>query len=100
VEVTSTNPAKLFGLWPRKGALAVGADADLVILDPQRSFRITASAMQSRSDFDPYEAHEALGWPVLTMSRGEIVMRDGEVLGEAGRGEFLRRGRYQRLENP
>jgi dihydropyrimidinase len=100
VEVTSTNPAKLFGLWPRKGALAVGADADLVVLDPQRSFRITASAMQSRSDFDPYEAHEALGWPVLTMSRGEIVMRDGEVLGEAGRGEFLRRGRYQRLENP
>jgi dihydropyrimidinase len=99
VEVTATNPAKLFGLWPRKGALAVGSDADLVLLDPQRSFRITAAAMQSRSDFDPYENYEARGWPVLTMSRGEIVMRDGEVLGAAGRGQFLPRGRYQRLEN-
>jgi dihydropyrimidinase len=99
VEVTATNPAKLFGLWPRKGALAVGSDADLVVLDPQRSFRITASAMQSRSDFDPYENRKVLGWPVLTMSRGEIVMRDGEVLGGAGRGTFLPRGRYQRLES-
>jgi dihydropyrimidinase len=77
----------------------VGSDADLVVLDPQRSFRITASAMQSRSDFDPYENRKVLGWPVLTMSRGEIVMRDGEVLGGAGRGTFLPRGRYQRLES-
>jgi dihydropyrimidinase len=98
VAVTSTNPAKLFGLWPRKGALQVGADADLVVLDPQRSFRITAPAMQSRSDFDPYEDYEAHGWPVLTMSRGEVVMRDGALLGRTGRGQFLRRGRYQRLE--
>jgi dihydropyrimidinase len=96
--VTAANPAKLFGLWPRKGCLAVGSDADLVAIDPNRPFRVTAAAMESRSDFDPYEGHEVRGWPVLTISRGEIVMRDGRVLGQAGRGLLLSRGRYQDLE--
>jgi len=95
VAVTAANPAKLFGLWPRKGCLAVGSDADLVALDPGRTFRVTAAAMHSRSDFDPYEGYEAHGWPVLTMSRGEVVVRDGEVVGKPGRGLLLRRGRYQ-----
>jgi dihydropyrimidinase len=98
VAVASANPAKLFGLWPRKGCLAVGSDADLVAIDPDRSFRVSAAAMESRSDFDPYEGYEAKGWPVLTISRGEVVMRDGQVLGPAGRGRMLSRGRYQDLE--
>ncbi len=98
VAVTAENPAKLFGLWPRKGVLAVGSDADLVILDPAQTFRVTAHKMQSRSDFDPYDGYQALGWPVLTMSRGEVVMRDGSVLDRPGRGQFLKRGRYERLE--
>jgi len=96
--VTAANPAKLFGLWPRKGCLAVGSDADLVAIDPGRAFRVSAAAMESRSDFDPYEGYEAQGWPVLTISRGEVVMRDGQVLGQAGRGRLLSRGRYQDLE--
>lgn len=98
VAVTAENPAKLFGLWPRKGILAVGSDADLVILDPTQTFRVTAQTMQSQSDFDPYEGYQALGWPVLTMSRGEVVMRDGSVLGRPGRGQFIQRGRYEHLE--
>jgi dihydropyrimidinase len=98
VAVTAANPAKLFGLWPRKGCLAVGSDADLVGLDPQRSFRVTAAAMESRSDFDPYEGYEARGWPVLTISRGDVVMRDGKVTGKPGRGQMLSRERYQDLE--
>lgn len=99
VAVTATNPAKLFGLWPRKGCLAVGSDADLVAIDPERPFRVTAAAMQSRSDFDPYEGYEARGWPALTISRGEVIMRDGEVLAGPGRGLLLSRGRYQDLED-
>jgi dihydropyrimidinase len=98
VAVTATNPAKLFGLWPRKGCLAVGSDADLVVLDPGRPFRVTASAMESRSDFDPYEGYEARGWPVITISRGDVIMRDGQVLGKPGRGRLLSRERYKDLE--
>jgi dihydropyrimidinase len=99
VAVTATNPAKLFGLWPRKGCLAVGSDADLVAIDPGRLFRVTAAAMHSRSDFDPYEGYEAHGWPALTISRGEVVVRDGQALAKPGRGLLARRGRYQDLED-
>jgi dihydropyrimidinase len=99
VAVTATNPAKLFGLWPRKGCLAVGSDADLVAIDPGRPFRVTAAVMHSRSDFDPYEGYEARGWPALTISRGEVIVRDGQVLAKPGRGLLARRGRYQDLED-
>src|SRR5579884_1768803 len=95
VEVISTNPAKLFGMWPRKGSLSVGADADLVLIDPSRRFRVEAARMESRSDFDPYEGYESAGWPVLTVSRGEVIVREGEVLSTPGRGRFLRREVYR-----
>jgi dihydropyrimidinase len=86
VALTSTNPAQIFGLWPRKGAIAVGADADIVLLDPERQFEIRAADLNSRSDYDPYEGFTATGWPVLTMSRGEVVVDHGEFVGDAGRG--------------
>jgi dihydropyrimidinase len=91
VGLVSTNPAKIFGLWPQKGSLSVGADADLVLLDPRREFEITRSKMQSASDFDPYEGRSAQGWPVLTMSRGDVIVSDGQVLSAPGRGRILRR---------
>jgi dihydropyrimidinase len=95
VQISATNPAKLVGLWPRKGTIAVGSDADLMIIDPRKTFTVRASIMQSRSDFDPYEGYEAMGWPVLTMSRGKTVVRDGVILSEAGRGQLIRRARFR-----
>jgi dihydropyrimidinase len=97
VEVTSTNPAKLFGMWPRKGTIAIGSDADLTIIDPEHVMRIESGRMQSRSDFDPYEGDEAIGWPVTTIVRGRVVVDRGRLLTEPGTGELLRRGRYNRL---
>lgn len=95
VEVASETPAKLFGLWPRKGTLAVGSDADIMLLDPQRQYRVVASAMQSASDFDPYDGYESHGWPVCTMSRGQVVMRDERLAGDTGHGRFLHRDRFR-----
>lgn len=96
VAVTSTNPAKLFGMWPRKGTIAVGADADFAIIDPEHRLRITSERMQSRSDFDPYEGLEAVGWPVTTVVRGRVVVDRGRLVAGQGSGELIRRGVYNR----
>ena len=97
VEVTSTNPAKLFGLYPHKGTIAVGADADLVIWDDEATRRIDGSAMQSKSDFSPYDGWDVTGWPAYTLSRGEVVAEAGQVTGAPGRGLLVARGRTQPL---
>lgn len=96
VAVTATNPAKLFGMWPRKGTITVGADADITLIDPARSMRIASERMQSRSDFDPYEGFEAVGWPVMTLVRGRVVVADGQLVGEPGYGELTKRRLYNR----
>jgi dihydropyrimidinase len=93
VALISANPAKIFGMWPQKGSLSVGADADIVLLDPRREFQVTQSKMESASDFDPYEGRSVLGWPVLTMSRGEVIVSEGQVLSTPGRGQVLKRAR-------
>jgi len=95
VAVCSTNPAKLFGLWPDKGTLAVGADADIMLIDPERRVTIQSRAMESRSDFDPYEGYQATGWPSTVISRGEVIVEDGRVQSRPGRGQLLRRSRYR-----
>lgn len=97
VAVTSTNPAKLFGLYPRKGTIAVGSDADLVLWNPEETRVIEGAAMHSRSDFSPYDGREVTGWPALTISGGEVAAQDGAVLAEPGRGELLRRGPHRGL---
>ncbi len=97
VAVTATNPAKLFGLWPAKGTLAVGSDADVLLIDPEYEVTITSGEMQSKSDFDPYEGYSAKGWPVMTISRGEVIVERGRLSAKAGRGRLLRRQRYHRL---
>lgn len=91
VAVTASNPAKIFGLWPRKGTIAIGTDADLVLLDPAAEVVVTASSMHSRSDVEPYAGYRAVGWPVTTISRGEIIVDRGRLLGRPGRGHFLAR---------
>ncbi len=91
VAVTASNPAKIFGLWPRKGTIAVGSDADLVLLDPAAEVVISPGAMHSRSDVEPYAGYRAQGWPVTTIARGEIVVDRGQLRGRPGRGRFLAR---------
>lgn len=92
VEVTSTNAAKLFGLFPRKGTIAVGSDADLVIWDPDAHRPIVGAEGMSRSGYSLYEGWDVVGAPAQTISRGEVVYSDGHVQGEPGRGRMLRRG--------
>ena len=98
VAVTSTNAAKLFGLYPRKGTVAVGSDADLVLWDPDETREIRNADMLSNSGYSVHAGREVTGWPVLTMRRGEVVYRDGEVLGAPGSGELLARGPWERPE--
>ena len=95
VEVTSTNPAKLFGLYPRKGVVAVGSDADLVLWDPDETRTIRDEDMFSGSGYSVHAGRVVTGWPTLPMRRGEIVYRDGEIRGEAGSGQLAPRARWQ-----
>ena len=89
VAVTATNPARMYGLYPRKGTIAVGSDADLVIWDPERRWRIQNENLHHAVDYTPYEGMEMLGFPNTVISRGEIVVKDGEPIALAGRGKFL-----------
>lgn len=95
VRMTATNPAKLFGLYPRKGMVAPGADADLVLWDPAKRVTITNALLQHAIDYTPYEGMLVTGWPVATVRRGEVVMRDGVVQAEPGTGRFLAREPYE-----
>jgi len=89
VALTATNPAKIYGLHPRKGTIVVGADADLVLWDPERRVTLTNALLHHNVDYTPYEGMRLTGWPVMTLSRGEPVCRDGAPLGAPGRGQFL-----------
>lgn len=97
VAVTSTNPAKLFGLYPRKGTIAVGADADLVVWDPEETRTVRGSEMHSRSDFSPYDGWQVTGWPRFTISRGEVVAQGSKVAASAGRGGLVPRGPHRAI---
>ncbi len=92
VQLTSTNAARLFGLFPRKGTIAVGSDADLVIFDPHHTRVINATDLKTRADYSVFEGWQVTGRPVVTVRRGEIVFRDGEVLGQPGSGQIVSRG--------
>jgi dihydropyrimidinase len=91
VDVISTGPAKLFGMYPRKGALGVGSDADIVVYDPNRSHVISARTHHMDVDYSCYEGRQVRGGSDIVMSRGTIVVRDGEWTGPAGHGRFIKR---------
>lgn len=97
VRVTSTNPAKLFGLYPTKGSLQIGSDADVVIWDPHREVTLRAHDLHMRVDWCPFEGTRVLGYPRMTLLRGAIVYEDGHFLGKPGEGRFLVRGPVQHL---
>lgn len=91
VEITATNPAKIFGMYPQKGTIAVGTDADLVVFDKDLTKTITQSMLHENVDYTPYEGFKITGFPVTTLSRGKIVMQDGKFTGEIGAGKFIAR---------
>ncbi|MEA3214049.1 MAG: dihydropyrimidinase [Acidimicrobiia bacterium] len=99
VEVSATNPAKLAGIFPRKGTIAVGSDADLVLWDAERTKVIDGSVGQSRAGWSPYDGWSVTGWPSVVVSRGEVVVEGGRLtdLARPGRGHLLHRSPYQRL---
>jgi len=89
VAVTATNAAKIYGLYPRKGSIAVGSDADLAIWDPEHEVTIGRAMLHDRMDYTPYEGFKVKGYPIATFSRGEAVWRNGMPAGKPGRGRFL-----------
>jgi dihydropyrimidinase len=94
VQLVSTAPAKLFGLYPRKGTIAVGSDADLVVFDPDRKHTISATTHHMRVDYSMFEGIQVTGMPDIVLSRGNVVVENNKFLGRAGAGEFLPRSTY------
>lgn len=90
VDLVSTNAAKIMGLYPRKGAIAPGADADITVLDTSRRLTIRKE-MLHESDYTPWEGHEVYAWPAMTLLRGKIVVEDGRFLGDVSDGQYLYR---------
>jgi dihydropyrimidinase len=91
VDLVATMPAKLFGLFPRKGTIAPGSDADLVIFDPDKTMTISAATQHQRVDYTPYEGMEVQGVPDTVLLRGRVIVRDGEYVGGKGGGQYLHR---------
>jgi dihydropyrimidinase len=91
VALTASEPAKLFGLWPRKGCIAPGADADVVVWDPDRRVTLGASTLHMNVDYSPFEGRVVRGAPDLVLSRGEVVAEGGRFVGRQGAGRFVRR---------
>ncbi|MDX1522690.1 MAG: amidohydrolase family protein, partial [Anaerolineae bacterium] len=91
VEITATNPAKIFGLYPRKGTIAIGADADIVLWDPQKTHTISAETHHMNTDYNVYEGMSVTGWPVRVLLRGRSIVIGDQWHGSAGSGNFLHR---------
>jgi dihydropyrimidinase len=94
VQVTSTAAAKLFGLYPRKGTIAVDSDADIVLWNPHRSYTISAATHYMRVDYNPYEGMTIDGSPSLVIARGRKIFEEDQFLGKRGQGQYLKRGTY------
>lgn len=96
VEITATAPAKIFGMYPRKGTIAVGADADVVVWDPERRLTLSKDTLHMRVDYSPFEGRVVVGAPAAVLSRGELIVEDDRWVGKTkqGRGQFVRRGTF------
>jgi dihydropyrimidinase len=94
VELLATSPAKLFGLYPRKGTIAVGSDADLVVFDPARKVTISASTHHSKVDYNLFEGTEVTGTPEVVLLRGNVLVENGELVASPGIGQFVKRARF------
>jgi len=90
VDLVSSNAAKIMGLYPKKGAIAVGSDADIAILDPTRRGKVRAADLHE-SDYTPWEGHDIFAWPVTTILRGKVMVENGQYFGKPGDGRYLKR---------
>jgi dihydropyrimidinase len=94
VELVSTAPAKFFGLYPKKGTVAVGADADLIVWDPEKKLTISASTHHSNSDYTLFEGTEVVGAPEVVLVRGQTIVEGDQLVAQPGAGEFVRRAAF------
>jgi dihydropyrimidinase len=94
VELLCTNPAKLFGLYPRKGTIAVGSDADIVVFDPERKLTISSATDHSRSDYNLFEGMQVTGTPEVVLLRGHVLVENDQLVAEPGIGQFVKRARF------
>jgi dihydropyrimidinase len=90
VDLVSTNAARIMGLYPRKGAIAVGSDADIVILDPTRRGKVRSADLHE-TDYTPWEGHDIFAWPVVTLLRGKVMVENGQYSGNPNDGRYLKR---------
>jgi dihydropyrimidinase len=91
VELTSTAPAKHYGLYPKKGTISIGADADLVLWDPERRTTVNWADLHDRTGYSPFEGRQLRGFPETVLLRGTVIVDEGELLTSPGRGQFLPR---------
>src|SRR5688572_6534604 len=95
VALTATRHAQIYGCYPQKGTIAAGADADIAIWDPDRRVTVTADLVHDNTGYTPYAGRELTGWPVTVLSRGEVIVDDGKLAAERGRGRFIARALSQ-----
>jgi dihydropyrimidinase len=100
VQVTSTNAAKAYNIYPKKGTIAIGSDADLVLIDPSHRARLTADFLHANVDYSIYENYVTEGYPSTTISRGEVVVEENQLVATEGRGRFLPRKPYPNNKSP
>ena len=97
VELTSTSPAKIFGMFPKKGTIAPGSDADIVIFDPEKKTTLSAKTHHMKVDYNPYEGRQVVGVTETVVSRGKVIIEGGKFTGKAGAGSFLKRSASQHV---
>jgi dihydropyrimidinase len=94
VDLCCTQPARLFGLFPRKGTIAAGADADIVVWDSEKPLTLSAATHHSNVDYNLYEGTEVIGAPEVVLVRGQVIVEGDELVASPGAGQFLRRARF------
>ena len=92
VSIASTNPAKVFGMYPKKGVLRPGSDADIMIFDPEKEYTVDHNNMETNCDWNPYQGKVMKGVATTTILRGKVIAQDGKCVGDQGYGEFIKRG--------
>ena len=95
VEVVSANPARIAGMYPQKGTISVGSDADITVIDPEKEVTLSVAQMHSNCDFSPYDGVQVKGYPVATISRSTFIYKGGAVMDVRGHGQLVKHSRFK-----